>query len=285
MNPTAHPATAQPVASGPLRLDHELQVAMHLALEAGALLRDRQKQPLEIGHKANGEIVTPADLASNDLICRGLASAFREDMICSEEGPAATADPTASRVWIVDPLDSTSNYVQGGDEYSLSIGMAIHGEALLGVVYNPSRQELFAGYRGLGATWNGVPVRATLAAPPHRPRLLVSSKEWKRGVSSAGTCQIEPMASMAYKLARVAAGREDGVLSLKTRKPWGTCAGTALVLAGGGRVTSLDGQALLFDCYGPRTFTGLVAAGPKLHAQVLELASSLKACMPARHSA
>jgi len=285
MNPATHPATGQPLASGSLRLDHELQVTMRLALEAGTLLRDRQKQPLQVGHKANGEIVTPADLASNELICRGLASAFREDTICSEEGPAVTADSTSSRVWIVDPLDSTSNYVQGGDQYSLSIGLAIDGEAVLGVVYNPSRHELFAGYRGLGATWNGVPVRATLAAPPHRPRLLVSSKEWKRGVNSAGACQIEPMASMAYKLARVAAGREDGALSLKTRKPWGTCAGTALVLAAGGRVTSLDEQPLHFDCRGPRTFHGLVAAGPKLHAQVLELAAGLKACMPARHSA
>jgi myo-inositol-1(or 4)-monophosphatase len=285
MNEAIHAASAQQAPFGPLRLDHELQIAMQLALEAGALLRDRQRQPLNVSHKANGEIVTPADLASNEIICRGLASAFRHDMICSEEGPVAASVSDGPRTWIIDPLDSTSNYVQGGDEYSLSIGLAIHGEAVLGVVYNPSRHELFAGYRGLGTTWNGVPVRATLAAPPHWPRLLVSSKEWKRGVNSAGACRIEPMASMAYKLARVAAGREDGTLSLKTRKPWGTCAGTALVLASSGSVTSLEGQPLLFDCRGPRTFNGLVAAGCKLHAQVLELASSLKACMPSRHSA
>jgi myo-inositol-1(or 4)-monophosphatase len=284
MKETIQSATTLQPALPVLRLDRELQVAMHLALEAGALLRERQKQPLEVGHKSNGEIVTPADLASNELICRGLASAFPGDMICSEEGPAPSG-PARSRVWIVDPLDSTSNYVQGGNEYALSIGLAIDGDATLGVVYNPSRYELFAGYRGLGATWNGVPARTTLAAPPHRPRLLVSSKEWKRGVSSETTCQLEPMASMAYKLARVAAGREDGTLSLKIRKPWGTCGGTALVLAAGGRVTSLEGNPLHFDCHGPVTFNGLVAAGPRLHAQVLELASSLRACMPARCSA
>jgi myo-inositol-1(or 4)-monophosphatase len=284
MKETIQNATARQPAWASMRLDRELQIAMHLALEAGALLRDRQKRPLEVGHKSNGEIVTPADLGSNELICKGLASAFPADMICSEEGPAP-AGPARSRVWIIDPLDSTSNYVQGGNEYALSIGLATEGEATLGVVYNPSRHELFAGYRGLGATWNGVPVRTTLATPPHQPRLLVSSKEWKRGVNSQTTCQLEPMASMAYKLARVAAGREDGTLSLKTRKPWGTCGGTALVLAAGGRVTSLDGNPLLFDCRGPSTFNGLVAAGTKLHAQVLELASSLKACMPARYSA
>jgi myo-inositol-1(or 4)-monophosphatase len=160
----------------------------------------------------------------------------------------------------------------------LSIGLAIQGEAVLGVVYNPRRYELFSGYCGLGASWNGIPVRTTSMAPPHRPRLLVSNKEWKRGVQSAAVCGLEPMSSMAYKLARVAAGRADGVFSLKTRKPWGTCAGTALVLAAGGRVTSLEGDRLVFECRGPRTFNGLVAAGANLHSRVLELASMLKAC-------
>lgn len=284
MKEAAHSVNLPQLAPPLVRLDRELQIAMQTALEAGALLRDQQKQAFEVAHKANGEIVTPADLASNEVICRGLASAFPGDLICSEEGPA-TESTGQSRVWIVDPLDSTSNYVQGGNEYALSIGLAIGQEPALGVVYNPSRHELYAGYRGLGATWNGVPVRTTLATPPYRPRLLVSSKELKRRVNSEGICQLEPMASMAYKLARVAAGREDGTLSFKKRKPWGTCGGTALVLAAGGRVSSLEGRRLQFDCNGPVTFNGLVATGPKIHAQVLELASSLKACMPVRNSA
>lgn len=264
-----------PRGAAPLRLESELSVAMNLALSAGKLLRERRGPQLEIQQKSNGEIVTAADIDSNDLICRGLQTAFPADSICSEENPNMEPAP-GQRVWIVDPLDSTSNYVQSGDEYSLSIGLAIAGEAVLGVVYNPSREELFSGHVGYGASWNGLPVRTSFAAPPHRPRVSVSSKEWKRGVISAQGCVITPMASMAYKLARVSAGREDGVVSLKNRKPWGTCAGTALVLAAGGRVTSLDGLPLCFDCRGPRTFPGLVASGPRLHAQVLELASSLK---------
>jgi myo-inositol-1(or 4)-monophosphatase len=280
MTGTSYPALSLPVM--PLQLDRELLVAKQLAVEAGELLREYQKHPLQVNRKANDEIVTPADLASSELICRGLAAAFPEDAVCSEENPGAAAQSAASRVWIIDPLDSTSNYVQGGNEYSLSIGLVVAGAATLGVVYNPRRNELFSGYCGLGAAWNGMPVRATSAAPPHRPQLLVSSKEWKRGINSAAVCGLEPMSSMAYKLARVAAGRADGVFSLKTRKPWGTCAGTALVLAAGGRVTSLDGQPLVFDCHGPRTFNGLVAAGAKLHAQVLELASTLRACIRQR---
>lgn len=283
MKSPTRPLQSQPQDSVKVALDREIKVAAELALQAGALLRERQKGQLEIRYKANGEIVTPVDLASNDLICRGLQAAFPDDAICSEEGPALTA--SAARVWIVDPLDSTSNYVQHGDEYSLSIGLAIHHEAMLGVVYNPSRDELFTGYRGHGTSWNGLPVR-TSVAHQFRPQLLVSSKEWKRGLSNLATdVFMKPMASMAYKLARVAAGKEDAALSLKARKPWGTCAGTALVLAAGGRVSSLDGQPLLFDCHGPRTFNGLVAAANKTHAGVLELARELRSGMRTRYSA
>lgn len=266
-------------------LDRELKIAMDLALRAGQLLREKYSPNLEVHYKSNHEIVTAVDLESSDLICRGLSAAFPNDAIRSEETANSEIAFTAGRVWIIDPLDSTSNYIQGGNEYSLSIGLAIAGEAVLGVVYNPSRNELFSGHVGYGASWNGVPVRVSLASPPHRPRLLVSSKEWKRGVINSTGCQITPMASMAYKLARISAGFEDGVLSLKDRKPWGTCGGVALVLSAGGRVTSLDGQPLVFDCNGPRSFNGLVASGARLHPNILELAAGLKACMPARSSA
>jgi myo-inositol-1(or 4)-monophosphatase len=276
MTGTRYPAIP-PLVMG-VQLGRELRVAKQLAVEAGHLLREYQKQPLRVNRKANDEIVTSADLASSELICRGLTAAFPEDVVYSEENAGPAARAAGPRVWIVDPLDSTSNYVQGGNEYSVSIGLAVGGDAMLGVVYNPLRNELFSGYCGLGASWNGVPVRATCAAPPHRPRLLVSSKEWKRGVNSVAGCDLEPMASMAYKLARVAAGRADGVFSLKLRKPWGTCAGTALVLAAGGRATSVEGNPLVFDCGGPRMFNGLVAVGANLHAHVMELVSTFKAC-------
>lgn len=271
----------QPATPRKPRLDHELRVAMDLALRAGHLLMEKYGPHLEVRYKNNNEIVTAADIESNELICQGLLATFSADAICSEECVNTDLASATRRVWIIDPLDSTSNYVRGGNEYSLSIGLAIEGEAALGVVYNPSRHELFSGYVGYGASRNGMPVRASLAAPPHRPRLLVSSKEWKRGVSTTAGYQITPMASMAYKLARVSAGCEDGVLSFKNRKPWGTCAGTALVLSAGGQVTSLDGKPLVFDCKGPRTFGGLVASGARMHSSVLELAAVLKACMPA----
>lgn len=264
-------------------LSRELKLAEELALEAGALLLSRQSAELKIDYKKNGEIVTQADLASNEIICRRLAAAFPDDAICSEEDRSARPLFKNNRVWFVDPLDSTSNYVEGGNEYSLSIGLAIKRQAVLGVIYNPVRNELFSGFIGYGVSCNHVPVRATFAATS-RPRLLVSSKEWKRGLSVfAQNALVQPMASMAYKLARVAAAREDAVLSLKQRKPWGTCAGTALVIAAGGTVTTLDGQPPTFDCAG--TCNGLVAAGRKLHSDILTRARNLRSAMQAHCSA
>jgi myo-inositol-1(or 4)-monophosphatase len=265
-----------------VQLEHELETARRLAREAGAVLRSRQHGPIEIRHKDGGEIVTASDLASNEIICRGLAAAFPGDTICSEENQSVGMESGRERVWIVDPLDSTSNYVQQGDEYSLSIGLAINGEAILGVVYNPSRDELFSGYRNHGVLCNDRPVVcASGPTSQQQPRLLVSRKEWKRGLSAVtGSVLVQPLASMAYKLARVAAGREDAVFSLKTRKPWGTCAGTALVLAAGGRVTSLDAEPLVFDCRGPQTLNGIVAANCDLHRSILVLAVGLRSVLP-----
>jgi myo-inositol-1(or 4)-monophosphatase len=269
MKEATHSANLPQSAPPLVRLDRELQIAMQLALEAGSFLRDQHRP-------------TSADLACDEMISQGLAAAFPDDAICSRTGFLSNAG--SRRMWMVDPLDGNSDYLLAGNEYSLSIGLAIRGEASLGVVYNPVRQELYAGYRGLGATWNGVPVRTTLATPPHRGRLLVSSEEWKRSVNSEATYQLELTASIAYNLARVAAGREDGTISLRTRNPWCACAGAALVLAAGGRVSTVDGHALFFDCRGG-AFNGLVASGPKLHAHVVEFTSSLKACMPVRYSA
>lgn len=267
-------------------LRRELKVAEYLAQEAGVLLRQRQAAGVDVHFKANGEIVTPADLAANEIICNGLAREFPADTLWSEEGQNSSLGREDHRVWIIDPLDSTSNYVQGGDEYSLSIGLAIDGHAVLGVVFNPRRSEMFSGYRGFGASWNGVPVRTTFTASEHHPSVLVSTKEWKRGLKNVITkIPMRTMASMAYKLARVAAGKDDAVVSFKPRKAWGVCAGTALVISAGGMVTSLDSLPLLFNAQTPFIANGLVAAGEKLHSRFLDFARELRSGMKVRYPA
>jgi myo-inositol-1(or 4)-monophosphatase len=169
-------------------------------------------------------------------------------------------------VWIVDPLDSTSNFTACGDEYSVSIGLAVDGHAALGVVYNPAREEMVAGYEPARVTLNGSPVHVSQTSDLEHARVTASRKEWRRGLDPrVATLPVIPMASMAYKLARVAAGLDDAVFSLTPRKEWGTCAGVALVRAAGGCASLLDGREIVFNRAERRQPLGMVVAGPCLH--------------------
>lgn len=254
-----------------LRLDRELEMATRLALEAGAALRRRQAGPLEIRHKAQGEIVTAADIEADAIIRAGLQAAFPGDPIFSEEGADASDRLSRARVWIVDPLDSTSNFTEPGNEYSVSIGLSHDGRAVLGVVYEPARDELIAGYLGAGVTLNGSAARVSEVTDLGRTRLIVSRREWRWGLDRlAATLPVRPVASIAYKLARVAAGLDDAMFSLLQRKQWDTCAGVALVLAAGGRATLLDGQDIWFNRPALKQPMGMVAAGPRLHPILLD---------------
>jgi fructose-1,6-bisphosphatase/inositol monophosphatase family enzyme len=238
-------------------------------VEAGRRILRYLDSTLEVNHKERGEVVTPADRESDRLIRHGLAAAFPADAIFSEETADSPDRLANARVWIVDPLDGTSNFIARGDEFSVSIGLALAGKPTVGAVYNPTRGELFAGAAGVGVTVNGVAARAGGADEIASARLSVSRKE-ALALSGVLPCrELMQISSMAYKLARVAAGMEDGVLSKKRRKEWGTCAGTALVLAGGGRASLLDGAEICFNRVEPLQALGMVAAGPALHSRLL----------------
>ena len=254
-----------------LELERELEVAKQLAFTAGAALRRHRAGALVVAYKAHGEPVTPADVEADATIRAGLAAAFPDDALYSEETADTPERRSARRVWIVDPLDSTSNFIDHGDEYCVSIGLALDGRAVLGVVYAPAREQLFVGGEGLGVTLNDVPVRVSAAADLTTARIGVSRKEWRSGLTTLpGGVPLIPVASMAHKLARVAAGLDDAALSAKPRKEWGTCAGVALVRAAGGVASLLDGREMSFNQLALRPTLGLLAANPALHARLLE---------------
>lgn len=248
-----------------LTMFRELEVAKKLALEAGALILRHFADSVEVSHKDSGEVVTPADREADDFIRKGLADAFPADAIYSEETADSSERLSRTRVWIVDPLDGTSNFIERGDNFSVSIGLSVGGRAMLGVVYNPRRYELFAGGYGIGVTLNDAPVHVSDAKDLSKARLLVSKKEMKKGLEGLfPSLSLIPMASMAYKLAMVATGLADGVFTLKPRKEWGTCAGIALVNASGGKAVLLNGKDICFNRADLKQQAGFVAAGHAL---------------------
>jgi myo-inositol-1(or 4)-monophosphatase len=260
----------------------ELTVATQLARAAGAALLRHRDGPLEVSYKARGEIVTAADVESDRIIRDGLARAFPADALYSEETADSPARLSNARVWIIDPLDSTSNYAAGGDEYSVSIGLALDGQAALGVVYCPARDELVCGGYQLGVSLNGRPARVSRAHHLATARVSVSRKEWQRGLADVcGGLSVTPRASLAAKLARVAAGLDDAVFTAVARKEWGTCAGVALVLAAGGQATLLDGSPIRFNRPQLKQPAGMLAAGPALYPALLRwLQRSLPGLVP-----
>ncbi len=250
----------------------ELAVARAAALTAGEALRVARARGFEVGEKAGGEVVTDADHAANDAIVTALRAAFAGDVIFSEESPDPSGRLDAERVWIVDPLDGTSDFVRGGDSFTVSIGLSIAHEAVLGVVYNPVHDRLYCGVAGAGVVVNDQPAMVSAVTELADARLVVSAKEWARGLDQVADGLVTARhTSMAFKLAEVAAGRADGAFSLKGRKEWGVCAGTALVRAAGGMVTDLSGAPITFNHPAGRPFDGLVAAGTGIHGALVAL--------------
>jgi len=268
-------ARAAPRTVAAPTFQRELDAAVWLALKAGDVLRRHRRDGLSIGSKEGGEIVTAADREADVLIREGLSREFPADAVYSEESEDSPARLCARRVWIVDPIDATSDYAKGGNEHCVSIGLAVDGAPVLGVVYNPETDELFAGGEGHGVTCNGKAVQTTAVEQLTCALLEVSRKEWKRGLDErAQSLIVRPAASMAYKLARVAAGLSDGAFSFKRRREWGTCAGVALVRAAGGRATLLDGTEPAFNRAPGEPPIGLIAAGAGLHPALLDAVRS-----------
>ena len=251
-------------------LERELAVATRLAIDAGALLMERRASGLEIRYKGIDDPVTQADLQADALIRAGLSAAFPLDGLLSEETPDDLERLAHERVWIVDPIDGTSSYAALRENFAVSIGLAVRGEAVLGVVYNPAKGELIAGALGLGVTLNGAPVTTTRTANVADARLLVSSSEWRAGLNALTTrLPIQPISSIAYKLGLVAAGLADGTFTANARFEWDVCAGVALVAAAGGVASLRDGSSIVFNQPSPRLNWGILAAGPALYAPLL----------------
>jgi myo-inositol-1(or 4)-monophosphatase len=256
--------------------DREIEVAAALARRAGdEALEARREGRIRPGEKAGGEVVTAADLRADEIIGAGLKAQFPADALWSEETPGRP-EATEGRMWVVDPLDGTGDFVAGGDAFSVSIGLAVDGAPVLGVVYNPARGELVAGVVGAGVELNGARAHAGAGTRASGARLSCSPREEATvaaAVKATGAdFVVEPIASMAYKLARVAVALDDATLSLRGRKPWGLCAGVALARAGGAAVALLGGGEIAIDPRHDRQPDGMLAAPDRLVAPLLGVA-------------
>jgi len=252
----------------------ELSVAVRAARAAGEIVRSIYEGRIESWEKSRGDPVTHADLEANAKIHSIIRENFPDDGWLSEETADSQERLAKRRVWIVDPLDGTREFIQKIPEFCVCIALAVDGRAVVGTSYNPASDELFGGVVGSGATYNGELVRVSAVADLLKARILASRSEDKRGEWDAykDSLQVVLTGSVAYKLALISAGRGDATFSLTPKNEWDVCAGTALIEAAGGRVVGLDGQPLKFNRSSTK-LSGLIASNGVLHGPLQRLIS------------
>jgi myo-inositol-1(or 4)-monophosphatase len=188
-----------------------------------------------------GDPVTAADLAV-DTVLRELLPRPGEGWL-SEETADSPERLHRSRVWVVDPLDGTREFVDGIPEWCISVGLVEDGKPVAGGIYSPPVDLLVLGSLETGLTRNGERAGMTAREGLAGARILASRSEWKRGEWDRydGSFEIVPCGSVAYKLAQVAAGLADGTWTLVPKHEWDVAAGAALVMAAGGTLLHADG--------------------------------------------
>ncbi|MGH9900530.1 MAG: 3'(2'),5'-bisphosphate nucleotidase CysQ family protein [Pyrinomonadaceae bacterium] len=261
--------------------EHELGVAVELARAAGAAALEYYGGPLRVERKGEfDEPVTQADRVANELIVRGLQKAFPGDGILAEESIDTARRLSLERVWMVDPLDGTKGFIAGSGDFAVQIGLALRGESVLGVVYQPAPDVLQWAARGRGA-WVKRPgleaerLRVSDETEPARMRLAASrshrSPRMNAVVGALGITEEVQRHSVGIKVGLIVERQCDLYIHLSTgTKQWDTCAPEAIMREAGGVMTDLWGEPLRYNSADVLNRNGLVAAAAAAHRAVVE---------------
>ncbi len=229
---------------------------------ADQILKGFESGRIAASHKLNHDPVTEADLACD--------RALREVLLESDEGwlSEETVDDhdrlNKRRVWVVDPLDGTKEFVAGIPEWCVSVGLVEDGVAVAGGILNPAVGFVALGAEGMGCTLNGAVVGQASTTGLDQATVLASRTEVDRGQWhhwGRAPFAVQAMGSVAYKMARVACGLADATWTLVPKHEWDVAAGTALVMAAGGLVSLTDHQPPRFN-QPSAWLPGLIAVGP-----------------------
>ena len=250
----------------------EMETARRAAIEAGRILKELYGNLNSISKKGEIDLVTEADLASEKAVIDTISHDFPDDMILSEE--AGEHGEKSDRLWIIDPLDGTTNFAHSYPFFGVSIALQVENETVLGVVHNPVMAEFFEAQKGRGALLNNKPIKVSDRVNlkdsligtgfPYdvyeRPgevldyfkRMIVRVQ----GIRRAGAAAVD--------LCYVAAGRLDGFWE-QGLKPWDTAAGSIILQEAGGVISDYNGNS-----YNPFVKT-ILASTPGIHSKMLEI--------------
>lgn len=249
-----------------------LDVAIQAAEEAGKIVMGYYRSSYDIREKSANNPVTTADLMANHQIRETICHAFPDDGWLSEETEDSPDRLVKSRVWIIDPIDGTEEFIAGVPEFAISIALVEKGTPVIGVLHNPATAELFYAETGNGAFCNGVPIRCSPRQDLKQASMLVSQTEHRKGLL-AGIVplvgEIQYIGSVTYKLARIAAGTGDLYVTVRPKNEWDFCAGDLILREAGGVVWDQAGQTIRYNKKRVRQPTGLFAGNLTLVKQVI----------------
>lgn len=262
----------------PTEFDHEIAVASHLARQSGDAILTIYATEFTVDYKGKNDPVTEADRLASRVIVEGLRREFPNDLVVSEEEPIATLDSAPDRVWYVDPLDGTQEFIKRNGEFAVMIGLAISGRPVVGVVLRPVTAELFWGIVGEGA-WLGTKgtkqqvgvssemnlCRLHLVASRSHRDCLVDDVRRRLGISEESR-----IGSVGVKVGLLVTRQADVYVEPSAMtKAWDSCAPEAILHAGGGRMTDLEGAPLRYLPRDVRNWKGIVATNGACHERVI----------------
>lgn len=246
-------------------------IAVDAAREAGALALQHFEGDVTAWQKDNNTPVTKTDIEVDTLLRETLTAARPDFAWLSEETRDDLSRLGAEELWIVDPIDGTRAFVKGRPEWVISIAAVRDGKPVAGAIFNPVTDEMFEAVKGEGARLNGEPIAATSRTALEGCNMIgyvdmFNRKDWPRAWPPM---EVGQRNAVAYRLALVASGAFDAMVTLNLKNEWDMAAGALIAQEAGALVTNHLGEPLKFNQ--PETQgSNLVCAGPALHAALVE---------------
>ena len=252
----------------------ELNLAVRAAKEVGEIIMEYYKADYEIHDKGYHNPVTTADHAADSLLKEMLTESCPDYGWLSEETVDSPDRLSKERVWVVDPLDGTKEFIEGVPQFVVSIAIVENGEPVVGVLYNPVTKDTFAAAKGEGAFLNDKPIHCVTKDSVGDMVILNSRSETRRGLWEpfANTFgELRAIGSVAYKLGLTAAGKADIFASLRPKNEWDICAGNCIINEAGGKLIDLNGNIRRYNQEYTIIEPGLIAGETEAVAKVMNV--------------
>jgi len=243
-------------------VDNDLKLAINASLKAGEIIMQYYCDDYEIKEKGYHNPVTTADNEADTYLKSTLMSARPQYGWLSEETVDSKNRLNKEKVWIVDPLDGTKEFIEGVPQFVVSIALVEKGIPIIGVLHNPVTKETFHAAKGGGAYLDQGQYRCSIKDSTRDMVILNSRSETRRGLwepYKKHFKELRPIGSVAYKMGLTAIGKADIFATLRPKNEWDVCAGTCLINEAGGKVINLNGKEITFNNQKTLIEPGLIA--------------------------